>query len=151
MLYVVARLNKVVVLILILILQWKILISAIFMTSYYDFLSSRWFLITFQSFQGWNKLILEIAETMGLTGREFVWVLSQSIVGDIDKMKPKEFPLGLFGKDVLYNISFVCPIVLFLTGCFLPSINVVSFFIQSIKVHLCFFSVNNCLYFSAVE
>ena len=60
-----------------------------------------WENITFYLFfRDEAKLIMALAKSMGLTGREFVWVLSQSIVGDIEKMKPKEFPIGLFGNTL---------------------------------------------------
>ncbi len=49
--------------------------------------------------------ILEIANIKGLTGKEFVWVVSQSIVGDLsssnNRKAPLEFPVGLFGKFVI--------------------------------------------------
>lgn len=46
--------------------------------------------------------ILELAKTMDLTGKEYVWIVSQSIVGNIEgqwKAAPDEFPIGLFGRS----------------------------------------------------
>ena len=45
---------------------------------------------------------------MGLTDKEYIWVVSQSIVGDIsdDPAAPEEFPVGVLGKnEMMMNIQ----------------------------------------------
>ena len=44
--------------------------------------------------------ILEVAEEMGLTGREYVWILSATALGDrsVGDVASSALPLGLFGE-----------------------------------------------------
>ena len=44
---------------------------------------------------------MSVAGSMGLTDKDYLWVVSQSIVGDIsdDPAAPEEFPVGVLGKN----------------------------------------------------
>lgn len=47
------------------------------------------------------RVILEVANKLGLTGANYVWVVTQSVIGDsLDA--PPEFPVGMLGKFKYY-------------------------------------------------
>ena len=61
------------------------------------------------------EIFLEMASEMELTGKEYVWMVAQSIVGDYKKQitpEPLSIPKGVFGKTLwdsrssLYFASF---------------------------------------------
>ncbi len=51
--------------------------------------------------------ILEVATELGLTGKDFVWIVTQSIVGNIDQdnvpTAPPAFPIGMLGELFTFN------------------------------------------------
>ena len=52
------------------------------------------------------EIIFHIAKEEKVTGKGHIWIVSQSIVGDLDKetTAPKEFPIGLLGKYFTNNL-----------------------------------------------
>lgn len=37
------------------------------------------------------------AEPLGLTGKNYVWISTQSVIGSMDEDAPVEFPVGMLG------------------------------------------------------
>jgi hypothetical protein len=58
------------------------------------------------------KEILSAAKARGLTGRNYVWIATQSIIGS-NPVTPDEFPIGMLGKQD-YKASDVS---LFIRAC----------------------------------
>ena len=50
------------------------------------------------------KEILSAAKARGLTGRNYVWIATQSIIGS-NPVTPDEFPIGMLGADITFDIS----------------------------------------------
>jgi ionotropic glutamate receptor NMDA 2B len=46
--------------------------------------------------------ILQTANKLGLTGSNYVWIVTQSVIGD--SLAPNEFPVGMLGK-FLFSLS----------------------------------------------
>lgn len=49
-------------------------------------------------------MILQTANKLGLTGSNYVWLVTQSVIGDsLDS--PVEFPVGMLGN--VHHLSFI--------------------------------------------
>ena len=51
------------------------------------------------------EIIFRIAKEEKVTGKGHIWIVTQSILGDLDKESsaPDEFPIGLLGKFLWDN------------------------------------------------
>lgn len=48
--------------------------------------------------------IMRAANQLGLTGRNYIWVVTQSVIGQaFDNAAPADFPTGLLGKIICNN------------------------------------------------
>ena len=64
------------------------------------------------------EIIFRIAKEEKVTGKGHIWIVTQSILGDLDKESsaPDEFPIGLLGKLLLDHSEFLPPAYVRTTG-----------------------------------
>ncbi|GFQ70518.1 glutamate receptor ionotropic, NMDA 2B [Trichonephila clavata] len=51
--------------------------------------------------------IMKAAKELGITGKQYVWIASQSVVGTGIEAKVEHFPTGMLGKESLLQYFFL--------------------------------------------